>query len=86
MKKIEKNDEIWVKYLKILVDGYIFSNFISGSIDIEYIEDIWVIYPNILNFINDKFTLVILVDIDNLFMLMRLSLLVIMRVSYRSSS
>ena len=86
MKKIEKNDEIWVKYPKILVDGYIFSNFISGSIDIEYIEDIWVIYPNILNFINNMFTLVILVDINNLFMLMTLSLLVTMRVSYRSSS
>ena len=51
--KHEKNktkiDEILVKYPKILVDGYIFPNFVSGSIDIGCIEDILTIYLDILN-------------------------------------
>ena len=41
--------EISVKYPKISIDGYIFLNFVSGFIDIGYMEDILVIYLNMLN-------------------------------------
>ena len=47
-----KNIENLVKYGKILKNidwWYIFSNFVSGSIDIGYIKDISMRYPDVLN-------------------------------------
>ena len=49
-----------MKYPKISVDGYIFLHFILKSLDIAYIENISVIYPNLLNLahIQEKWTLI----------------------------